>query len=116
MKNSPLTKESKQKIGRFLSAWGAVLSTVIAFLIFSILQPAFFCSWSNIESILRAASITVVISMGMTFAFSCGVFDLSVGTIATLGAAFSLVFCPLWPFYWPSYAACLWAKSMPCWF
>lgn len=92
MKNSLLNKESKRKIGRFLSAWGAVLSTVVAFIIFSVLQPAFFCSWSNIESILRAASITVVIAMGMTFAFSCGVFDLSVGTVATLGAAFSLTF------------------------
>ncbi len=92
MKNLPLTKENKQKAGRFLSAWGAVLSIVVAFAVFSILQPSFFCSWSNVESILRAASVTVVIAMGMTFGFSCGVFDLSVGTIATLGAAFSLTF------------------------
>ncbi|MDO4487713.1 MAG: ABC transporter permease [Eubacteriales bacterium] len=96
-----IDKNKKMKISRFLSAWGAVLSMVIAFVIFSILQPEFFCSWSNIESILRSASITVVISMGMTFAFSCGVFDLSVGSVATLGAAFSLTFMvwygmPMW--------------------
>ena len=30
--------------------------------------------------------------MGTTFAFSCNVFDLSVGALATLGAAFSLTF------------------------
>ncbi|MDO4479159.1 MAG: ABC transporter permease [Lachnospiraceae bacterium] len=96
-----MDKNSKRKISRFLSSWGAVLSMIIAFAIFSILQPEFFCSWSNFESILRAASITVVISMGMTFAFSCGVFDLSVGAVATLGAAFSLTFMvwygmPMW--------------------
>ena len=90
--NKLISKNRKLSISRFLSAWGAVLSMVLAFAIFSILQPEFFCTWSNIQSILRAASITVVIAMGTTFAFSCGVFDLSVGSIATLGAAFALTF------------------------
>lgn len=90
--NQLLTKANKRKVSHFLSAWGAVISMVAAFAIFSILQPSFFFTLSNVESILRAASITVVIAMGSTFAFSCNVFDLSVGALATLGAAFSLTF------------------------
>ncbi len=90
--NKLLTKGNRLKAGRFLSSWGAVISLVIAYTIFSIMSPAFFFSWSNVLTILRAVSITTIIGMGATFAFSAGVFDLSVGATATLGAAFSLSF------------------------
>lgn len=90
--NQLLSKTNRRKLSHFLSAWGAVISMVVAFAIFSILQPSFFFTLNNVENILRAASITVVIAMGTTFAFSCNVFDLSVGALATLGAAFSLTF------------------------
>ena len=90
--NQLLSKTNRRKLSHFLSAWGAVISMIVAFAIFSILQPSFFFTLNNVENILRAASITVVIAMGTTFAFSCNVFDLSVGALATLGAAFSLTF------------------------
>ena len=90
--NQLLSKTNRRKLSHFLSAWGAVISMIVAFVIFSILQPSFFFTLNNVENILRAASITVVIAMGTTFAFSCNVFDLSVGALATLGAAFSLTF------------------------
>ena len=90
--NQLLSKTNCRKLSHFLSAWGAVISMIVAFVIFSILQPSFFFTLNNVENILRAASITVVIAMGTTFAFSCNVFDLSVGALATLGAAFSLTF------------------------
>lgn len=90
--NKTMSKANKIQVGRFLSAWGAIISLVIAFAIFSILSPSFFFSWSNFVTILRAVSITTIIAMGATFAFSAGVFDLSIGATATLGAAFSLSF------------------------
>lgn len=90
--NQLLSKTNRRKLSHVLSAWGAVISMIVAFVIFSILQPSFFFTLNNVENILRAASITVVIAMGTTFAFSCNVFDLSVGALATLGAAFSLTF------------------------
>ena len=87
-----ISKTNKLKVGRFLSAWGAVISLVIAYTVFSIMSPSFFFSWSNAITILRSVSITCIIAMGATFAFSAGVFDLSIGSTATLGAAFSLSF------------------------
>lgn len=94
-------KTNKINAGRFLSAWGAVISLVVAYAIFSILSPSFFFTFSNLITILRAVSITCIVAMGATFAFSAGVFDLSLGATATLGAAFSVSFMvwygiPMW--------------------
>lgn len=99
--NTLNAKSRKIKVGRFLSAWGAVISLVIAYAVFSFLSPDFFFTGSNLVSILKAAAITCIIAMGATFAFSAGVFDLSIGATATLGAAFSMSFMvwfgiPMW--------------------
>lgn len=85
-------KKNKMTVGRFMSNWGAIMATVVACIVFSIMEPSFFLTWSNAQTILRGISITTVIAMGATFAFSAGVFDLSIGSTATLGAAFSLTF------------------------
>ena len=79
-------------IGRFLVNWGAIVAMVIAFVIFSVSAPQAFFSVSNMITILRSISITTVIALGATFAFSTGVMDLSIGSTATIAAAFSITF------------------------
>lgn len=80
---------TKKKSGGFLAKWGIVLAVLVAFLAFSILAPKVFLSVSNVLTILQSISITTVIAMGATIGFAAGVFDLSFGSLATLGAAMS---------------------------
>ena len=85
-------KTGSFQIGRFLMDWGAIVAMVAAFVIFSVAAPQAFFSWANMVTILRSISITAVIAMGATFAFSAGVFDLSIGSTATMAAALSVTF------------------------
>ena len=86
------SKTNNISIGKFLTDWGAVVAIIVAFVIFSVTAKQAFFSINNMITILRSIAITTVIAMGATFAFSAGVFDLSIGSIATLAAAFSVTF------------------------
>lgn len=86
------SKTKNMSIGKFLTDWGAVVAIIVAFVIFSVTAKNVFFSLNNMITILRSIAITTVIAMGATFAFSAGVFDLSIGSIATLAAAFSVTF------------------------
>ena len=86
------TKTNNFQIGRFLVNWGAIVAMVMAFVIFSVTAPQAFFSWANMVTILRSISITTVIALGATFAFSTGVMDLSIGSTATMAAALSVTF------------------------
>ncbi len=90
------TKNKNVKLGRFLMDWGAVVAIAAAVVIFSIAAPRVFFSFSNGITILRSISITTVIALGATFAFSANVFDLSVGSTATLAAALSVTLTAWW--------------------
>ncbi|MFV0414623.1 MAG: ABC transporter permease [Oscillospiraceae bacterium] len=83
---------AKFSAGKLLSDWGAVIAIVLACGIFTVGAGSTFASTSNVITILRSISITTVIAMGATFGFSVGMFDLSFGSVATVGAAFSVTF------------------------
>ncbi len=85
-------REKKFNFQKFLGEWGAVILSPLLFVIFSAIDPVNYLSWNNILNILRATCIYLVVGMGDTFAFSAGVFDLSIGSIVTLGGMFSLSF------------------------
>lgn len=88
MSNTRIKKQFN--LQRFLAEWGPVILCPVLFVIFSAIDPVFYLSWNNILNILRATCIYLVVGMGDTFAFSCGVFDLSIGSIVTLGGMFSI--------------------------
>ncbi len=105
-------KQSNFSIGKFLTEWGAVLAIIITFLIFSVTAKGLFLSTDNMITILRSISITTIIAIGATFAFSAGFFDLSLGSIATLAAAFSCTFIawygmPMWVAIIATFAICM---------
>ncbi|MGI6011615.1 MAG: ABC transporter permease [Ruminococcus sp.] len=56
---------------------------VLLFIIFSILQPNMMTVF-NIKNILVQVSLTAIAAAGMTFAYTAGVFDMSVGSILAL--------------------------------
>ena len=85
-------EKRKMTLQRFLGEWGPVALIPTLFIIFSIIDPVSYLSANNVLNILRATCIYLVVGMGSTFAFSCGVFDLSVGSAVTLGGMFAISF------------------------
>jgi len=87
---------SKQGTGRTrfanLPPWTGVLILLLVLIVFlAIFEPAF-VSMGNVNNIIRAAAIPVVLGIGMTFAILTGGIDLSVGSVlAFSGVALSIL-------------------------
>ena len=69
----------------FLSKYGTIASLLIFVLIFSLLRPSVFPTTLNLFNVLNQISILGIIAMGLTVALVQGLFDLSIGAMATLG-------------------------------
>ena len=73
----------KQKLSRQSENISLVAVIVVLFIIFTILQPNMMTLF-NIKNILVQVSLTAIAAAGMTFAYTAGVFDMSVGSILAL--------------------------------
>lgn len=69
----------------FLARYGVVLSLVLLIIVFSIARPDVFPTVGNFLSILNQVSILGMIALGLTVCLVMGLFDLSIGAMATLG-------------------------------
>lgn len=68
-----------------LQTYGTVLALIVIAAVFSIIRPTQFCTLKNFINITRQISLLVMISLGATLAMSVNEFDLSVGSMASLG-------------------------------
>lgn len=74
----------------FITQWGTIVTIVLLFLIFTFANwdsksgSSLFLTPGNMITILRAISITAIISIGLTFALVVDGMDLSVGACANL--------------------------------
>jgi simple sugar transport system permease protein len=74
--------------------YGFIAVTVIAFAFFALTEPAFATS-NSIFSMLKFASVTAILGLGVMFSMIVGGLDLSIGAVAGLGvqlAAMTMVF------------------------
>lgn len=74
--------------------YGAIAVTIVLFAYFCISEPAF-RSPDSLFSMLKFASVTAILGLGITFTMVVGGIDLSIGSIAGLGvqlAAMTMVF------------------------
>ncbi|MGV8882889.1 MAG: ABC transporter permease [Rhodoglobus sp.] len=86
---------------RQLEAGALPLAWIIVFVVFSLLQPAAFLTWSNVSSMFASQTVLVVVTLALIVPLTTGDFDLSVGavvglsamTVAILNASMGL---PLW--------------------
>lgn len=67
------------------SKYGTIASLVIFIVIFSVLRPEVFPTTLNLFNILNQVSILGIIALGLTVPLVQGLFDLSIGAMATLG-------------------------------
>lgn len=69
---------------RFLGTFGTIVVLVLMYGGFSVAQPSTFPTWSNFVNIMNEASLTAIISGGLTLPLIVGEFDLSIGYNASL--------------------------------
>lgn len=80
-----------------LPSWSGVLLLLILLIIaLAIIEPAFI-SIGNVNNIVRAAAIPVVLGIGMTFAILTGGIDLSVGSVLAVSGVFLAVLSGFMP-------------------
>ena len=74
---------------KIFQTYGTLLALAVIILVFSILRPSAFFTLRNFLNISRQISLMVIISIGATLVMSINEFDLSVGSMASLGGVMS---------------------------
>ncbi len=77
---------------RFLARYGTVLSLLVLIVVFSVGRPEVFPTLRNMFNILNQVSILGIIALGLTVCLVVGLFDLSIGAMATFGGYFAARF------------------------
>ncbi|MFP4238118.1 MAG: ABC transporter permease [Rhodosalinus sp.] len=73
----------------FLARWGTLISLVLLIAFFSLARPEVFPTMRNTLNILNQVSILGIIALGLTLCLVVGLFDLSIGAMATFGGYFA---------------------------
>lgn len=73
-----------------LSRWGTIASLVLLIIVFTIREDSAFANSRNFINILNQVSILAILAAGLTVCLTMGLFDLSIGSIATLGGYLAL--------------------------
>ncbi len=76
----------------FLSRWGTIISLCVLIVVFSLGRPEVFMTLRNMFNILNQVSILGMIALGLTVCMVVGLFDLSIGAMATFGGYFAARF------------------------
>jgi ribose transport system permease protein len=84
-----MATEARRDWFGFVSRWGTILSLVALILLFSLARPEVFPSLRNALNILNQVSILGIIALGLTVCLVMGLFDLSIGALATFGGYFA---------------------------
>lgn len=80
-----------------LAEWASLIGLVVLVIVFQSLNPVFL-SAGNIQAMLVAAAILIVLAVGQTFVIATAGIDLSVASTMTLSAvAFGAAFSAGWP-------------------
>lgn len=87
----------------FWADWTAVVALVLLVVVFGIASPTFL-SWGNVQAILVAAAILVMLTVGQTYVIITAGIDLSVASVLTLG---SVVLGQAISRGWPTAVACV---------
>ena len=76
---------------KLLQSYGTLLALAVIVAAFSLIRPDKFCTLTNFINITRQISLLVMISLGTTLVMSVNEFDLSVGSMASLGGIIAAV-------------------------
>lgn len=70
---------------RVVQAYGTIFALIVIIAVFGIMRPTAFLTFRNFINISRQMAALMVISIGATMVMAVGEFDLSIGSMASLG-------------------------------
>lgn len=73
-----------------LSKWGTIASLIMLVVFFSLTEDEAFANSRNFINILNQVSILAILAAGLTVCLTMGLFDLSIGSVATIGGYLAL--------------------------
>ena len=79
------TKKRTGNIKYILQSYGTIIALAAVIVLFSVISPQSFFTLTNFINITRQISLLVMISLGATMVMSINEFDLSIGSMASLG-------------------------------
>lgn len=91
---APARLSTGDRVRDIVVKYGFIAVTVIAFVFFALTEPAF-ASSNSLFSMLKFASVTAILGLGVMFSMIVGGLDLSIGSVAGLSvqlAAMTMVF------------------------
>lgn len=75
----------KTDFKQMAQAYGTIIALLVIIMIFGVLKPAAFLTMKNFINISRQMAALTIISIGATMVMVVNEFDLSVGSMASLG-------------------------------
>ncbi|MGD9908452.1 MAG: ABC transporter permease, partial [Mesotoga sp.] len=81
---------SKENMASVVRRYGVLFALIAVFAVFSFMEPTFY-SVRNILSIIRQASITGILAIGLTTVVIAGEFDMSFASLAGFSGVLSLI-------------------------
>lgn len=94
VRRTPTTGHKRRTLLRILSVHSLFILTIVAILVFSLLEPSTFPTTFNLRSILASQAVLAMLALAETIVLAAGEFDLSIGysmgliTILTLAVEF----------------------------
>ena len=82
--------DTKVTAKTFIRKYGVLLALVVVFIVFSLMESAFY-EIQNILAIIRQASITGILAIGLTGVVVAGEFDMSFAANATFAGVISIM-------------------------
>lgn len=88
--STPAVEVRTRKLGRgqattlFIGKFGALIVLGLLIIVFTIISPDFFLTWSNLVQILNQSALAALVACGLTMVLASNQFDLSVGNTASL--------------------------------
>ena len=85
----------RERILEFVINYGMLVAIFGVIVYFSIATDTFLTS-TNLLNIIRASSILIIASIGVTLSVAVGGFDVSVGSVASLSSMLSIALMVIW--------------------
>ncbi len=83
-KNKSISTDLRSRLAPYSRELALIGLTLFIVVLFSILYPYSFCSWDNLNAILRNLAFEGILAIGMMVLLVSGEFDLSVGAMASM--------------------------------
>lgn len=79
--------DPRQTAAGHLARYGLVLLAVALFILFTLIEPGLFATWGNVQGMLSAQSVSLILALAVVIPLRAGDFDLSVASVMVFSSA-----------------------------